>query len=151
MEKEKRQTCIQTSLESPRTRMCLYPFLRACFKPKITARYSATLFVAMPTPSLNRQTYQASRLERATFCKRAQKPKTTRYFSVNCIPYFHLQHTAQLLHQLVQDFLLKHHQTPENRNSEHKDGRGILWHCQFTDRSFSSTHFGLTKASSQRK
>lgn len=118
----KRQTCIQTSLESPWTRMCLYPSLMACFKPKITARYSATLFVAMPTPSLNRQTYQASRLESATFYKRTQKPKSTRYILVNCIPYFHLQHAAQLLHQIVQDFLLKHHQTPENRNSGHKDG-----------------------------
>ena len=97
--------------------MCLYPFLRACFKPKSTARYSATLFVAMPTPSRNRQTYQSSELERATLKKTDQKPKSTGYSSVNCIPYFHLQHAAQLLHQLVQDFLSKHHQTEEYRKA----------------------------------
>ncbi len=68
----KQQTCIQTSLESPWTRMCLYPFLTACLKPKITARYSATLFVAMPTPSRNRQTYQSSELERATLKTKIQ-------------------------------------------------------------------------------
>lgn len=63
------QTCMHTSLESPWTRMCLYPSLRACFNPKSTARYSATLFVAIPTPSRNQHTYQNSGLLRAKLCE----------------------------------------------------------------------------------
>ena len=58
---------MQTSWESPRARMRLMPFLRAYFIPKIKARYSATLLVAMPTPSRKWITYQSSGSERATF------------------------------------------------------------------------------------
>lgn len=60
-----RQTCIQTSFESPCTWICLKPFLRASFNPKIKPRYSATLLVATPKPSRIRATFiQILSLER---------------------------------------------------------------------------------------
>lgn len=55
-------TCMQTSLESPCIRIYLNPFERAYLKPKMAPRYSATLLVAIPTPSRSRNTYQNSRI-----------------------------------------------------------------------------------------
>lgn len=49
---------MQTSLESPRTRILVKPLRRAYLNPKIIARYSATLLVVVPKPSRNRQTYK---------------------------------------------------------------------------------------------
>lgn len=51
---KKKYTCIQTSLESPCTRICLNPLSSAYLSPKMTARYSAALFVATPKPSRKR-------------------------------------------------------------------------------------------------
>lgn len=51
-------TCMQTSLESPWIRIPVNPFLRAYFIPNIIARYSAALFVAIPTPSRNLQIFK---------------------------------------------------------------------------------------------
>jgi len=49
---------MQTSLESPRIRIPVNPFLRAYFIPNIIARYSAALLVATPTPSRNLQIFK---------------------------------------------------------------------------------------------
>lgn len=49
---------MQTSLESPITRILVNPLLRANLNPRIIARYSATLFVAIPKPSRNLQIYK---------------------------------------------------------------------------------------------
>lgn len=54
-------TCIHTSLESPRTRILVNPFSSAYFNPRIMARYSAALHVAMPKPSRNLQLYKWER------------------------------------------------------------------------------------------
>lgn len=67
------------------------------------------------------------RVRESKVLTRIQKVKNTSKPSVNCIPYFHLQHAAQLLPLLVQDFLLKHHQTPEYRNAGHKHGLRLIF------------------------
>lgn len=57
---------------------------------------------------------------------RIQSPLSIMYNnSRNCIPHFHHQLAAPLLHQLVQDFLLKHHQTEEARSAVHNYKHGL--------------------------
>ncbi|KAJ0825590.1 hypothetical protein HanRHA438_Chr17g0804871 [Helianthus annuus] len=69
---------MQTSLESPKTRILVNPLLRAYLNPSITARYSATLFVAIPNPSRNLQIYKKEKYSYHRLTKRTQKypPKT---------------------------------------------------------------------------
>lgn len=111
---------MQTSLESPRTRMFLHPFSRAYLSPNIIARYSATLLVAVPTPSRNihicmKIQSQRGISKRAKLCKRAK-----------CIPRFHRLLAIQLLPQLSQDFLLMNHRIQEYRSSAYRNYHHVL-------------------------
>lgn len=101
-----KRTCIQTSLESPRTRILVKPFSSAYLNPNIMARYSAALFVLTPKPSRNLQIY-TEQMVRDTMGK---GNRNTICNKVRFLPNFHHQLASQLQHQLVQDFLSKHHQ-----------------------------------------
>lgn len=59
---------MQTSLESPWIQIPVNPFLRAYFIPNIIARYSAALFVAIPTPSRNLQIFKVKIVKRDYSC-----------------------------------------------------------------------------------
>lgn len=100
--------CMQTSLESPTTLIPVNPLLRAYLNPKIIARYSATLLVAIPNPSRNLQNYKRKQVYLLIMIKKNTSSKIIGY-----IPHFHQEFVARLLHQIVLDFLYMHHQTQE--------------------------------------
>lgn len=77
---------MQTSLESPRIQIPVNPFLRAYFIPNIIARYSAALFVAIPTPSRNLQIFKVIIVKEINSCMKTMHI----HRNFKCVPNSHL-------------------------------------------------------------
>lgn len=98
---------MQTSLESPRTRTLVKPFVSAYLNPSIKPRYSAKLLVATPKPSRSLQILICEKCQSHYQSNKDIQPLNRAIYS----PSFHHQIAVQLQPLLDPDFPLKHHQT----------------------------------------